>query len=84
MHLKDGEEIVESLSDRIIGRFTLERVKHPITGDILVDVNQEITDEIAMEIEELGIESVRVRTVLTCEAQYGVCVKCYGQESGES
>ena len=77
--LKDGEEIVETLSDRIMGRFTLERVKHPITGDILVDVNQEITDEIALEIEELGIESVRVRTVLTCEAQHGVCVKCYGR-----
>jgi len=77
--LKDGEEIVESLSDRIMGRFTLERVKHPITGDLLVDVNQEITDEIAFEIEELGIESVRVRTVLTCEAQHGVCKKCYGR-----
>jgi DNA-directed RNA polymerase subunit beta' len=77
--LKDGEEIVESLSDRIMGRFTLERVKHPITGEILVDVNQEITDEIALEIEELGIESVRVRTVLTCEAQHGVCMKCYGR-----
>ncbi len=77
--LKDGEEIVESLSDRIMGRFTLEQVKHPITGDLLVDVNQEITDEIALEIEELGIESVRVRTVLTCEAQHGVCIKCYGR-----
>ncbi|RKX99178.1 MAG: DNA-directed RNA polymerase subunit beta' [Spirochaetes bacterium] len=77
--LKDGEEIVESLSDRIMGRFTLERVKHPITGDLLVDVNQEITDEIAFEIEDLGIESVRVRTVLTCEAQHGVCKKCYGR-----
>ena len=77
--LKDGEEIVESLSDRIMGRFTLERVKHPITGELLVDVNQEITDEIALEIEDLGIESVRVRTVLTCEAQHGVCKKCYGR-----
>lgn len=77
--LKDGEEIVESLSDRIMGSFTLERVKHPITGEILVDVNQEITDEIAFDIEELGIESVRVRTVLTCEAQHGVCMRCYGR-----
>jgi DNA-directed RNA polymerase subunit beta' len=66
--LKDGEDIVESLSDRISGRFTLERVKHPITGEIIVDVNQEITDEIAATIEELGIESVRIRTVLTCES----------------
>lgn len=77
--LKDGEEIVESLSDRITGCFTLEQVKHPITGDILVDVNQEVTDEVASEIENLGIESVRVRTVLTCEAQHGVCMKCYGR-----
>ncbi len=77
--LKDGEEVVESLSDRIMGRFTLEQVKHPITGEILVDVNQEITDDIALEIEELGIDSVRVRTVLTCEAQHGVCMKCYGR-----
>jgi len=77
--LKDGEEIVESLSDRIVGRFTLERVKHPITGEVLVDVNEEITDEKAVTIEEAGIENVRIRTVLTCEAQYGVCQKCYGR-----
>ncbi|VDB00917.1 DNA-directed RNA polymerase beta' subunit [Olavius algarvensis spirochete endosymbiont] len=77
--LKDGEEIVESLSDRIMGCFTLERVKHPITGEVLVNVNEEITDEIAFVIEELGIESVRVRTVLTCEAEYGVCMRCYGR-----
>ena len=77
--IKDGEEIVESLSDRITGRFTLERVKHPITGEILVDVNQEITDEIAIELENLGVESVRVRTVLTCEAHHGVCIRCYGR-----
>ncbi|HUX51399.1 MAG TPA: DNA-directed RNA polymerase subunit beta' [Spirochaetia bacterium] len=77
--LKDGEEIVETLADRIAGRFTLERVKHPITGEILVDVNEEIGDELAVEIEEAGIESVRIRTVLTCEAKYGVCIKCYGR-----
>lgn len=77
--LKDGEEIVESLSDRIVGRFTLERVKHPITGEVLVDVNEVINDEKALIIEEAGIETVRIRTVLTCEAQYGVCQKCYGR-----
>ncbi|MBN2657933.1 MAG: DNA-directed RNA polymerase subunit beta' [Spirochaetales bacterium] len=77
--LKDGEEIVESLSDRIKGRFTLERVKHPITGEVLVDVNEEITDAIAAQIEEIGVESVKVRTVLTCEAKHGVCRKCYGR-----
>lgn len=77
--LKDGEEIVESLADRIEGRFTLERVRHPITGEIIVDVNELITDEIAQEIEAAGIEAVRIRTVLTCESRHGVCQKCYGR-----
>ncbi|MBD3296196.1 MAG: DNA-directed RNA polymerase subunit beta', partial [Candidatus Omnitrophica bacterium] len=79
MALKDGEEIVESLRDRIAGRFTLERVKHPITGEVIIDVNEEITDELAEYLEEVGIERVRIRTVLTCEAKHGVCRRCYGR-----
>ncbi len=82
--IKDGEEIVESLRDRIVGRFTLERVRHPITGEIMIDVNQEITDEIADKIEAAGVESVRIRTGLTCEAQHGVCVKCYGRNLAQN
>ncbi|MDC7219830.1 MAG: DNA-directed RNA polymerase subunit beta' [Spirochaetales bacterium] len=78
--LKDGEEIVESLADRIQGRFTLERVKHPITGEVLIDVNEEVTDLVARQLEEIGVESVKVRTVLTCEAKHGVCRKCYGRD----
>ena len=77
--LKDGEEVVESLADRIVGRFTLERVKHPITGEIIVDVNEEVDEAKAAEIEAAGIEEVRIRTVLTCEAEYGVCQRCYGR-----
>ncbi len=77
--IKDGEEIVESLADRLQGRFTLERVKHPITGEVIIDINEEITDEIAEHIESIGIETVRIRTVLTCEAKHGVCRKCYGR-----
>ncbi|MBN1241357.1 MAG: DNA-directed RNA polymerase subunit beta', partial [Spirochaetales bacterium] len=77
--IKDGEEIIEPLRERIIGRFTLERLKHPITGDVIVDVNGEITEEIALRIEEAGIEAVNIRTVLTCEAAHGVCRKCYGR-----
>jgi len=77
--LKDGEDIVESLADRITGRFTLERVKHPITGEIIIDVNEEITEVLAAQIEEIGVETVRIRTVLTCEAEHGVCRKCYGR-----
>jgi DNA-directed RNA polymerase subunit beta' len=77
--IKNGEDIVEPLSDRIIGRFTLERVKHPITGELIIGVNEEITEEIAAAIDGAGIETVRIRTVLTCEAKYGVCRKCYGR-----
>ena len=77
--LKDGEEIVESLADRIEGRFTLERVKHPITGEIIIDVNEEVTGKVAAMIEDIGVERVRIRTVLTCEAEHGVCRKCYGR-----
>ncbi|MDR1900472.1 MAG: DNA-directed RNA polymerase subunit beta', partial [Treponema sp.] len=77
--IKDGEDVVEPLSDRIVGRYTLERVKHPITGELIIDVNEEITEAIAAQIEEAGVESVRIRTVLTCEAKHGVCRLCYGR-----
>ncbi|MDR2019527.1 MAG: DNA-directed RNA polymerase subunit beta' [Treponema sp.] len=77
--IKDGEDIVEPLSDRIVGRYTLERVKHPITGELIIDVNEEITEAIAAQIEDAGVESVRIRTVLTCEAKHGVCRRCYGR-----
>jgi DNA-directed RNA polymerase subunit beta' len=77
--IKDGEDIVEPLSDRIIGRYTLERVKHPITGEVIIDVNEEITEQIAAAIDAAGVDAVRIRTVLTCEAKHGVCRKCYGR-----
>ncbi|GHV69742.1 DNA-directed RNA polymerase subunit beta' [Spirochaetia bacterium] len=77
--LKDGEEITEALSERIVGRYTLEQVKHPITKELIVDVNEEITEKIAAQIEDAGVESVRIRTVLTCEAKHGVCRRCYGR-----
>ncbi|MGA2976260.1 MAG: DNA-directed RNA polymerase subunit beta' [Spirochaetia bacterium] len=77
--IKDGEDIVEHLRDRISGRFSLEKVKHPITGELIVDVNQEIDDEIAQAIEDAGIEGVRIRSVLTCDSKYGVCGRCYGR-----
>ncbi|MCQ2579504.1 MAG: DNA-directed RNA polymerase subunit beta' [Treponemataceae bacterium] len=77
--LKDGDKIVESLKDRIVGRFTLERVLHPITREVICGVNEYITDEIAAKIEDAGVESVKLRTVLTCESRHGVCCKCYGR-----
>jgi DNA-directed RNA polymerase subunit beta' len=78
--IKDGDEVIESLSSRIVGRFSLERVIDPISGEILLDLGVEITDIIAKRIEEIGVESVRVRTVLACEAKLGVCQKCYGRD----
>jgi DNA-directed RNA polymerase subunit beta' len=77
--IKDGEEVVEALRDRIIGRFTLDPIRHPITGDLIAEANQEVTEEIADAIDEAGIEAVSIRTVLTCEADHGVCRKCYGR-----
>ncbi|GAB6390800.1 MAG: DNA-directed RNA polymerase subunit beta' [Treponematales bacterium] len=77
--LKEGEDVVERLSERIVGRYTLEQVKHPITKEVIVDVNEEITEEIAKAIEEAGVEEVRIRTVLTCDARHGVCRRCYGR-----
>jgi len=77
--IKDGEDIVEALHDRISGRTSLEKVKHPITGELIVDTNGEITDEIAQAIEDAGIEGIRIRSVLTCDSKYGVCGRCYGR-----
>jgi DNA-directed RNA polymerase subunit beta' len=72
-------EIVEPLRERIIGRVALEDVIDPIDGSVLVRANQEITEDLANEIQNAGIERVRIRSVLTCESRRGVCVLCYGR-----
>jgi len=77
--LMEGGKIIEPLSERIAGRFTADDVYHPITGEIILKAGEEITDELAKEIEAAGIESVKVRSVLTCEAKRGICQKCYGR-----
>lgn len=78
--ITEGGEVIEHLRDRIIGRVALEDVIDPITGDVLVEAGQEITEDIAGEIQNAGgIERVRIRSVLTCESRRGVCVKCYGR-----
>ncbi len=75
----EGGEIVVTLSDRIIGRVAQEDITIPRLGDVIVRRNEEITEEKARIIEEAGIDEIRVRSVLTCEARYGVCQKCYGR-----
>ena len=77
--LKDNEDIIEPLSDRIEGRTSLHDVLHPLTEELLVAAGEEISTDIARKIEETGIETVEIRSVLTCESNRGVCVKCYGK-----
>jgi DNA-directed RNA polymerase subunit beta' len=74
----ESGEIIEPLRDRIVGRVSLERLKD-FEGNVIVEVNQEITEEIASAIQAAGIEKVRIRSVLTCESRRGVCVLCYGR-----
>ncbi len=78
--LKDNEEIVEPLSERIAGRVALEDVIDPATDEVILKAGEDITDTKALLIEEeTGVESVMIRSVLTCETRNGVCVKCYGR-----
>ena len=78
--IKDGETIVESLASRIEGHYSIERVLDPVSGELLCDVNQYIDKDLAEKIDKAGVESVKLRTVLTCESKYGICVKCYGKD----
>ncbi len=77
--LKEGEEIIESMQDRIVGRVAAEDVFDPVTGDILVEVGKMIDEDIAKKINDAGLESVLIRSVLTCEAPRGICAACYGR-----
>ncbi len=74
----EAGEIIEPLRDRIIGRVSLEKIKD-YEGSVIVDVNQEITEELAIQIQAAGIERVKIRSVLTCESKRGVCALCYGR-----
>ena len=77
--LKDNEDIVEPLYDRILGRTSLHEVLDPITGQLLVSPGQDITEEIAKNIENSPLEGIEIRSVLTCESKRGVCALCYGR-----
>ncbi|MDX1938195.1 MAG: DNA-directed RNA polymerase subunit beta' [Flavihumibacter sp.] len=77
--LKDNEDIVEPLIDRIVGRTSLHNVYNPQTEELIVEAGDQITEDIAKAIDDAGIETVEIRSVLTCESKRGVCVKCYGK-----
>jgi DNA-directed RNA polymerase subunit beta' len=76
--IKDGNEVIEKLKDRLIGRYASSDILHPETGVILVKRNELITQKSASNIVKLGIKKVPIRSVLTCRSKYGVCTKCYG------
>ena len=77
--LKQGDEVISPLSERILGRVTVHDVIHPTTGELIVAAGEEITEDKAAAIEASPIESVEIRSVLTCESKKGVCMKCYGR-----
>ncbi len=77
--LKEGEEVVESLSDRIVGRTVQDDVEDPITGELIVEAGVLLDEKLADKIADAGVESVFVRSVLTCETRRGVCIACYGR-----
>ena len=77
--LKNGDEVISSLSERILGRVSVHDVVNPKTGEIIVAAGEEITEPLAEAIEKSEIESVEIRSVLTCESKKGVCRKCYGR-----
>jgi DNA-directed RNA polymerase subunit beta' len=77
--LKDNEDVIEPLSDRIAGRTSLHDVYDPVSEQLIVGATEEITVDISRKIEDAGIEIVEIRSVLTCESKRGVCVKCYGK-----
>ncbi|GMO46681.1 MAG: DNA-directed RNA polymerase subunit beta' [Treponemataceae bacterium] len=79
MAVKNGDEVIEPLKDRITGRYTLEPIKHPQTGELLCDADEYVSEELAVKIDEAGVEKIKMRTVLTCESRHGVCCKCYGR-----
>ena len=77
--IKNNEEVVESLYERILGRTTVHDIYNPLTGDLIVSAGEEITEEVAGNIDQSPIEQVEIRSVLTCESKKGVCAKCYGR-----
>jgi DNA-directed RNA polymerase subunit beta' len=77
--LKDNEDVVEALSERILGRVSVHDIFDPLSGELIVASGEEITEDVAAHIDETSIESVEIRSVLTCEAKQGVCGKCYGR-----
>jgi DNA-directed RNA polymerase subunit beta' len=77
--IQEGNEVIEELYDRIVGRLAFKTIRHPETGEVIVERNQMIDEVIASKIVEAGIKEVEIRSVLTCRTNHGVCKRCYGR-----
>ncbi|MDO8548005.1 MAG: DNA-directed RNA polymerase subunit beta' [Nitrospirales bacterium] len=78
--LLEGGEVIQQLGDRILGRIAAEDVRDPVTGELIVGANEEITEDKAVTIVEAGLDRVKIRSVLTCESRRGMCIRCYGRD----
>ncbi len=78
--LVEGNDIIEGIGDRILGRSALEDVLDPVSGDVLISSGDEIDEALVAKVEEAGVSRVKIRSVLTCQTKRGVCVKCYGRD----
>jgi DNA-directed RNA polymerase subunit beta' len=78
--LMEGGEIIETAGERVLGRVALEDIRDPFTGGVMVQANQEIDEVLADQIDRVGIEKVKIRSVLTCKSRHGVCARCYGRD----
>jgi DNA-directed RNA polymerase subunit beta' len=78
--LTEGGEVIEHIGDRILGRVALDDILDPITGEVLVDTNHQIDENLVKRIEDAGLEKVKIRSVLTCQSKRGICAKCYGRD----
>jgi DNA-directed RNA polymerase subunit beta' len=78
--LTEGGEVIQSLGDRILGRAALDDVCDPVTGNVIVPANTEINESIVAQIEQAGIEKLKIRSVLTCKSKHGICATCYGRD----
>ena len=76
--LEQGKKEVEPLRDRVVGRVSLDKIKD-FEGNVIVEINQEISEELASAIQAAGVMRVKIRSVLTCECRRGVCARCYGR-----
>ncbi|HTT76860.1 MAG TPA: DNA-directed RNA polymerase subunit beta' [Candidatus Binataceae bacterium] len=80
--LVEGGEVIEGLGDRVLGRVALEDIRDPFTNEVLIKANDMIDEDKVVQIEDAGLERVKIRSVLTCQSRQGVCVKCYGRDLG--